>query len=110
MANNIKLQVKDRLYLSKILPKETTFMEYAVKRSIMNKIEFKQNEAAELELKQGPQNGALSWNIKKDYENPLVVNLSDDEISLLKNGAEALMGDGKYPDELWVLVEKIYNL
>ena len=54
------------------------------------------------------QVGKVTWDSKKDMEQPLVVEFSKQEIDCLKKSCEAF-AESAYPYDLWATVEKIYN-
>ena len=83
-------------------------MEYNLKREIIKKVALTEKDKDEYAIVEDKQAGKVTWDSKKDMEQPLVVEFSKQEIDYLKKSCEAL-AESAYPDDLWATVEKIYN-
>lgn len=104
----MELHVKDRLYFPQLLPQQNTFMEYAVKRSIMKKIGLTADDQKTFEIKENEGGNGITWNIDKDMAQPLAVDFTKEEFDYIKKGCEAL-AEQPGPDDFWALVERIYD-
>lgn len=104
----MELHIKDRIYIPQLLSPQNTFMEYNLKRDIIKKVAITESDKTEYSIVENPEAGKITWDSKKDLEQPLVVEFSEQEITYLKKSCEAL-AESAYPDDLWVTVEKIYN-
>lgn len=82
-------------------------MEFNLKKSIINKVALTEKDKADYELAEA-EGGGIQWNAKKDAEMPLFVDFSSDELQYLSKVCES-MSDQEYPDEVWNVVERIYN-
>lgn len=102
----MELQIKDRLYIPAILPKEGNFKDFNLKKEILRKIEISETEREAVGLKENPDNNRIEWDVKKDT--PLCVDFTSDEMDYLKRSCEK-MSDENLPDDMWGCVEKIYN-
>lgn len=102
----MELNIKDRLYIPVILPKEGTFKEFNHKKEILHKIEISEEERKTVGLHENEENGRIEWDIEKDT--PVSIGFSADELSYLKQACEKL-SDEKLPDDMWMVVEKIYD-
>lgn len=103
----MELNIIDRIYIPAILPQENTFMEFNLKRGIINKVSITQEDAEKYHIKEDTKNKRTTWDIDIDRENPLVVDFSREELAYLKSACEKL-ADKPAPDNLWATVEKIY--
>lgn len=104
----MELNIKDRIYIPQLLPANNSFIEYNLKREIIKKVAITEKDKEEYSIVENPEAGKITWDSKKDFEQPLVVEFTKQEIDFLKKSCEALT-DSVYPDELWIVVEKIYN-
>ena len=104
----MELHIKDRIYIPQLLPAQNSFMEYNLKREIIKKVALAEKDKEEYAIVEDAQAGKVTWDSKKDMEQPLVVEFSKQEIDYLKKSCEAL-AEAAYPDDLWATVEKIYN-
>jgi hypothetical protein len=102
----MELQIKDRLYIPALLPKEGNFKQFHLKKDILKKIEISEEERERVELTQNQENKRIEWNTKKDT--PLSVRFSADEMEFLKQSCEKI-SDEALPDDMWATVEKIYD-
>jgi hypothetical protein len=105
----MELYIKDRIYIPQLLPQQNTFMEYNLKRDIINKVAITDKDKEEYSIKEDAEGGKITWDSKKDIQVPAVIEFTKQEIDFLKKSCEAL-GETAYPDDLWVTVEKIYNV
>lgn len=104
----MELHIKDRLFLPQILPAKNTFLEFNLKKSILEKIVISQDERERFCIKEDREGGKITWNSEKDANEPLTVEFTREEMAYLKKGCEAL-ASAPYPDEFWMTVEKVYN-
>ena len=102
----MELQIKDRLYIPALLPKEGNFKQFNLKKEIMRKIEISEEERSRVELTQNTETHRIEWNTEKDL--PLTVDFSSEELEYLKVSCEKI-SDEALPDDMWGTVEKIYN-
>ena len=104
----MELSIKDRFYIPQILPKDGSFKEFNLKRGIVAKVAITEEDKKKYSITEHPEDGKIEWDPKKDSENPLSVNFSQEEIDYLKRSCENLI-ETAYPDEFWITVEKIYD-
>lgn len=104
----MELFIKDRLYLSQILPEKNSFLEFNIKRSILSKTALTDKEKKHFNLKEDTEAGVLTWDSIKDKEEPTLIFFTKDELDYLKESCESLVS-APYPDDFWATVEKIYN-
>lgn len=102
----MELNIKDRLYIPVILPKEGSFKEFNIKKEILRKIEISAEEREAVGLHENEENGRIEWDIEKDT--PLAIDFATDELAYLKQACEKI-SDEKLPDDMWLVVEKIYD-
>ena len=93
----MELNIKDRLYIPVILPKEGTFKDFNTKKEILRKIEISAGEREAVGLHENEENGRIEWDIEKDTP-----------LAYLKQACEKI-SDEKLPDDMWIVVEKIYD-
>ena len=104
----MELHIKDRIYIPQILPAQNSFMDYNLKREIIKKVALTESDKAEYNIVEDTKEGKITWDSKKDIEQPLIADFSKQEIDYLKKACESL-SESAYPDEFWATVEKIYN-
>lgn len=104
----MELHIKDRIYIPQILPAQNSFMDYNLKREIINKVALTEADKTDYNIIEDTNAGKITWDSKKDMEQPLIVDFSKQEVDYLKKACESL-SESAYPDEFWVTVEKIYN-
>lgn len=104
----MKLHIKDRLYILQILPGTGNFMEFATKRSIIEKVSISAEDKEKYKLNENTEENKLTWDSTIDAENPLEADFSQDELKFLRKSCEAVV-DKTMPDEFWTTVEKLYN-
>lgn len=102
----MELLIKDRLYIPAFLPKEGTFKQFNLKKEILQKIEITENERKEVGLTENQETKRIEWDVTKDT--PLTVEFSTDEMNYLKESCEKI-SDQQLPDDMWSVVEKIYD-
>ena len=78
------LHIKDRLLIPSIFPERGNFMDFNLKKSIARKIAISEQDRKDYEIVEKKEEKRIEWNVQKDAETPLVV-------------------------ELWAVVERIYN-
>ncbi len=104
----MKLNIKDRIYIPQLLPVKNSFMGFNLKSSIINKVLITEADRKDYSIVEDPEHGKVTWDSQKDLEQPLDVDFTPQELNYLKEACEALK-DAAYPDDLWLIVEKIYN-
>lgn len=104
----MELNIKDRLYFAQILPASNSFLDYATKKSIINKISISEEDKEKFKIVENAQEGRITWDVEQDLANPLAVDFTAQELDYLKRGCEALTESAR-TDDFWVTVEKIYN-
>lgn len=104
----MKLHIKDRLYILQLLPATGNFMEFALKRSITNKVAITKEDQEKFEFKEVPEENKILWNSEKDACEPLDIDFSQEELNYLRKGCEAIV-DSPKTDDFWQTVEKIYD-
>lgn len=104
----MELFIKDRLFFSRLLPECKSFLEFNLKKNLLQKIGITEEDKSKYEIVQDEATGTIRWNPKTDSENPLKIELSADELALIKRGIESLDGQ-PLPDDLWVTAERIWN-
>ena len=104
--NVIALTVKDRLLITQLYPKESNLVEQTIVRDISRKIEISQKEQEEIGLKAVQQ--GFTWDQEKEKVEQ--VELSDIELSLLKDRVNALDSEKKITQQILELCLKIKNV
>lgn len=104
----MELNIKDRIYIPQMLPQQGKFMEFNLKRGIINKVIFTEEDKEKYSIVEHQQEGRIEWDRKKDVELPLTVDFTKEELDYMKVSCESIV-DSAYPDDFWVTVEKIYD-
>lgn len=104
----MQLNIKDRIYFPSILPKTGTFMEFNLKKSIINKVAITESDKKKFKIETNQSAGMITWDSEKDIAEPLEVSFTADELEFLKKSCE-LLSDKDNADDFWIVVEKIYN-
>lgn len=104
----MELQIKDRLYIPTMLKQQGSFLEYNLKKSILNKVSLTEEDKEKFHIEEDKETKSIKWDAKTDVENPLTVDFSKEELSYLKESCEKI-AEAPYPDDFWVCVERIYN-
>lgn len=102
----MELQIKDRLYLPALLPKEGNFNQFNLKKSILSKIEISEQERNEINLRENPETNRIEWDVEKDV--PLTILFTREEMDYLKESCEKL-SDQTLHEDLWISIVKIYD-
>ncbi|MDR1503593.1 MAG: RNA-binding protein [Prevotella sp.] len=102
----MELTIKDRLYIPAILPKEGNFSQFNTKKGILRRIEISEKERADVSLTENKETKRIEWDVEKDI--PLKVDFTAEEMRYLKAACERI-SDEQLPDDMWSMVEKIYN-
>ncbi len=98
----MELSIVDRLAIPALLPKEGTFRQYNLKKSILAKIEIGEGERGEVNLRQNPDTNRIEWDTEKDA--PRAVSFTSEEMEYLKDSCEKL-ADEPQPDYMWATIE-----
>lgn len=104
----MKLHIKDRLLIPQIFPAKGTFMEFNLKKSILNKVAVTEKDRNDYGIKENAEEHRIEWNVQKDKELPLEVDFTKEEMAYMKKSCEAI-SEQQLPDEMWGVVERIYN-
>ena len=102
-----KLLIKERLYLMNVLPQQNSLIEYQLKKSIIQKVEITDEDKALVDFKQENESN-VTWDAKKDMDNPKGFEFTDQECQYVRKAIEAL-SDGEHPDEYWIVVMLLYD-
>lgn len=104
----MELHIKDRIYIPQLLMEKNSFSEFSLKRSIINKVSISEEDRTKYNFSEDKDGNRITWDSKKDIENPLSVDFTKEELEYIKKSCESLV-DTQYPDDLWATVEKIYD-
>lgn len=102
------LHIKDRLYLTMLLPANNTFMEYSIKSAILKKIGLTEHDRKKFDIKEVAEENKLVWNSELDAKEPVSVTFTKDEVEFIRKGCEAI-AETPHADDFWQVVERIYN-
>ena len=100
------LHIKDRLLIPSIFPERGNFMDFNLKKSIARKIAISEQDRKDYEIVEKKEEKRIEWNVQKDAETPLVVEFSKEELDYMRRSCIA---EQQMPDEMWAVVERIYN-
>ena len=84
----MELYIKDRLFIPQLLPQQGTFMEYAIKREIVNKVALTADDKNKYDIVENQEEQRIEWDIEKDIANPTVVSFTSAELDYLKKAAK----------------------
>lgn len=105
----MKLYIKDRIYIPQLLPQQTTsFIDFNTKREIIKKVMLTEADKEKYEIVEDSEEHKVTWNAQKDFDEPLEIQFTEGEIALMKKACESLP-QSAYPDDFWIVVEKIYE-
>lgn len=104
----MELHIKERLLIPSILPEKGNFMDFNLKKSIIQKVAITEKDKTDYEIVEKRDERRIEWNVQKDIEMPLAVDFSQDELSYMQKACE-LISEQQLPDEVWNVVERIYN-
>ncbi len=103
----IELNIKERVILPEILPQQGNKLQQIIVRSLLSKVEFTPEEIKTYEMVFTSK--GISWNEKATSEK-FSVELSEPEVSVLKEAAAALDKEARVTQHNLSLVEKIESL
>lgn len=103
----MRLSIKDRIQLPAILLKQGGYVEMIVKRDILRQIEFTSAEVEDFQMKDN-KDGTILWNPRRARDK--VLELTDQQIDLMKKSLKNLDESGGVTDDLLPLCEKINDL
>jgi len=106
-AKALKLSIKERVILPEILPQQGSKLQQIIVRSLLAKIEFTPAEIKSFEMNFTAK--GISWN-EKAHSEKFSVELSEPEVSVLKEAAAALDKEARVTQHNLSLVEKIESL
>lgn len=104
----MELHIKERLLIPSILPEKGNFMEFNLKKSIIQKVAITEKDKTDYEIVEKKDERRIEWNVQKDLETPLAVDFSQDELNYMRKACETI-SEQQLPDEVWGVVEHIYN-
>lgn len=104
----MELHIRERLLIPTILPEKGNFMEFNLKKSIITKVALTEQDRADYNIVEKAEERRIEWDVQKDIEMPLSVNFTTEELAYLQKACEAI-SDQSLPDEVWAMVEHIYN-
>lgn len=105
----MELHIKERIYIPQLLPQQTaSFIDFNTKREILKKVVITESDKEKYEIVEDANEHKITWNAQKDVNEPLVVQFTDSEVALMKKACESL-SQTAYPDDFWLVVEKIYD-
>lgn len=84
---NLKLTIKDRIYLPQLLPQATTFENIIRIKDIKESIEFKKDEINKIEFKSielPGKPGTFNYTWNKEKEKDITINLDAEQVQMLK--------------------------
>lgn len=102
------LHIKDRLIIPTIFPSQGNFMDYNVKKAILNKIALAEKDKETYSIVEKKEEGRIEWDLTKDIQIPLAVEFTADEVAYMRKACEN-MADKTMPDDVWQVVERLYN-
>ena len=104
-SKKLKLNIKDRLTMSSILPKEGSIISMTVTKDVMDKVKLSQAEMTKVGLKNSPT--GLSWDDKADKGK--TIEFTSAELEVMRGQITLLDNQKKITLELLPLCEKIRN-
>ncbi len=104
----VNLHLKERFYLLNILPQENALVDFQLKKRIIDKVVVTDEDKNGVGFNVNEQTGEVTWDAKKDFENPKEVDFSEDERKYIRQSIEKL-SDGVHPDEYWLIVQTLYD-
>lgn len=104
----MELHIKERLLIPSIFPERNNFMDFNLKKSIINKISISEQDKKDYGIVEKPEEKRIEWNVQKDMETPLVVDFTKEELDYMRKSCEAI-AEQNLPDEVWAVAERIYN-
>jgi len=100
----MKLTIKDRLVIGNLYPKEGDILTQLLVKSIKEKVRITEEEIKEIQLRKFP-NGNISY--QTDRAKELLVDFTEDELTVLKQQVEKLDKQKKVTQSLVDLCIKI---
>lgn len=94
----MKLSLRDRIILTTIFPKETSFEKMIIKKEILKKIDITPDEVKEYEIVSSEK--GIQWNIKGS-EKKVEFELSESELNFIATLLKELSTQEKITDELY---------
>lgn len=104
----MELHIRERLLLPTIMPEKGNFMDFNLKKSILKKIVLTEQDKKDYDIQENQEERRIEWNVQKDIATPLMVDFTQDELAYLKKTCEAI-AEREMPDEVWAMVERIYD-
>lgn len=104
----MELHIKDRLYFPQILPQKGSFLEFNMKKEILNRIAITEEERKKFNIQENEETHTITWNPELDKENPITVEFSKQELEYITKGIESISSSA-YPDDFWAFIEKVYD-
>lgn len=104
----MELHIKERLLLPTTFPKTGSFMDYNLKKSILNKISVTEQDKTDYQIVADEKQQKIEWDLQKDMELPLSVEFTKEELAYMTRAFEAI-SEHPLDDDVWKVVERIYN-
>lgn len=104
----MQLHIKERILLPSLFPEKGNFMDFNLKKSIMKKISITEQDKEFYQIVELTNEGRIEWDIEKDKETPLLVDFTEEEKKYIQRSCESA-ADLELPDEVWAVVESLYN-
>lgn len=99
----MKLNIKERLIIPNILPREGDYTTLIIKKDLLDKIKINQDDISEFEIRITGEE--IQWNTDKEKE--IDVELSELEIKLITDSLKELDKQKKLNDETALIYKKI---
>jgi len=106
-TNTFELGVFDRITLLQMLPTQASFTDLLHTKNVSEKISFKSEEAARLELRTEVVGDGQVTKWKQDEDKPLSVTFTPVEIELIRKQIDKLDKEEKLHISMFDLVKKI---
>ena len=103
---NVRLTIKDRLYLPALLPAKGSFREFNLKKGILSKIAIPEEERRAVNLRRVEESDRIEWDT--DKERPLHAEFSREELEYLRSACEKI-AEEPLADDMWGTVERVFN-
>jgi hypothetical protein len=104
----VKLHLKERIYLGNILPGENSLVDYQLKKAIIEKVTITEEEKKEFDFVVREDGTGADWNGQKDFENGKIFNFTDAEAEYIMKGVQAA-SEGTHPDDYWLTISLLYD-
>lgn len=101
----MKLDIKERLLILGLLPKESNFLTLKIKREFQGNLGFSEKEVKELEFVE--KEGMINWNPDKEKKvGKKEIEIGEKAMDFIINPLKEMNEKGKLNDELFDLYER----